>query len=343
MSLETRSSYRARIRDHPSAAARSEIKRQNFVGGCRSRCRPWPLQRPQLQRSDGHAAGDHCLDGFIGNFDSCTLAAARRVQRRVPAAVVSLHRAEHDHFRPQRPAVAPHRQRRASSAATAATDLDHCHWADSAAALLLQAISYEFFHQDRNSYTKDHPQYCWGNEGTHGGAWGHARSPDMLHWESMPVTGICASTGGGVTLPADFRGPNGERWAAAMLGSAPGGTDPRNTNGVGVGLKLWTSNDSDVAHFTEYLPPNTTVDPTFKDNNACVICPSKVRKGPSNPPSAGRSAFLGDSFTWSEPSWNIPSTNRTYYVLSGGGTCKPGVASEFCGFGGSKPGGAQVR
>ena len=24
-----------------------------------------------------------------------------------------------------------------------------------------------------------------------------------------------------------------------------------------------------------------------------------------------------DSFTWSEPPWNVPSTNRTYYVLSG--------------------------
>jgi len=35
------------------------------------------------------------------------------------------------------------------------------------------ALSYEFFHQDRSSYTKTHPQYCWGTEGA-GSAWGHA-------------------------------------------------------------------------------------------------------------------------------------------------------------------------
>jgi hypothetical protein len=216
------------------------------------------------------------------------------------------------------------------------------------------AISYEFFHHDRNSYTQSHPDYCKGNEGS-GSAWGHARSPDMLHWESMPISGICASTGGGVTLPPGFRGPNGERWLATMLASAPGGTgatkdpetgkvpsDPIDTNGVGRGLKLWTSNDSEVAHFSEYLPPNTTVDPTYRVNNACVICPAGVREGPSNPPGAGRSAFLGDSFTWSEPPWDVPSTNRTFYVLSGGGTCKAGEPAEFCGWGGSAAGGAQA-
>ena len=215
-------------------------------------------------------------------------------------------------------------------------------------------ISYEFFHQDRNSYTQNHPDYCKDNEGS-GSAWGHARSPDMLYWETMPVSGICASTGGGVTLPPNFRGPNGERWLAAMVGSAPGGTgaakdpntgkvpaDPIDTNGIGRGLKLWTSNDSEVLHFSEYLPPNTTVDPKYQVNNACVICPAGVRKGPSNPPAAGRSAFLGDSFTWSEPPWNVPSNNRTWYVLSGGGTCRHGEPPEFCGWGGSAPGGAQA-
>ena len=64
-------------------------------------------------------------------------------------------------------------------------------------------IIYEFFHQDRNSYVKTHPQYCWGSEGE-GNAWGHASSPDLLHWHSMPVSGICASSGGAL-LPVLHR------------------------------------------------------------------------------------------------------------------------------------------
>ena len=174
------------------------------------------------------------------------------------------------------------------------------------------AVSYEFFHQDRGSYTQTHPHYCWGNEGA-GDAWGHASSPDMLRWKSMPVSGVCASTGAGVTLPEDFRGPNGERWLSAMIGSSPGGDkDPRGSDGVGWGLKLWTSNDSNVAHFDEYLPPGTTFNATYHDNDACVICPAGVRKGPSNPPPWTRINDMGDSTVWADPPWNHPSTNRTY-------------------------------
>jgi hypothetical protein len=111
------------------------------------------------------------------------------------------------------------------------------------------------------SYLKTHPRYCWGTEGG-GNAWGHARSPDLLHWEvshstflmkhdalpsqdqdtparktqndgvvshaqSMPVSGMCASSGGGVTLPPGFRGPHGEKWRSAMIGS--GGTAHERT------------------------------------------------------------------------------------------------------------------
>lgn len=207
-------------------------------------------------------------------------------------------------------------------------------------------ISYEFFHQDRNTYTKTHPQYCWGSEGG-GSAWGRATSPDLLHWKAEPISGVCGSTGGGVTLPSDFRGPNGERWRSAMLTSAPGGT-PMDTNGTGRGLKLWVSNSTgESMQYKMYKPPNTTCHPEAPYHlcDACVICPSKVRKGPSNPPPSAQTAFLGDSFTWSEPPWNVLSTNRTYYVLSGSGTCPqaPGKPVEFCGYGGDVPGGGQVN
>ena len=205
-------------------------------------------------------------------------------------------------------------------------------------------VSYEYFHQDRGSYTKDHPQYCWGSEGNPASAWGHASSPDMLHWKGMPVSGVCGSTGGGTMLPPDFRGPNGERWTSVMVASAPGGA-PMDTNGTGRGLKLWTSNNTELT-YEMYSPPGTRCHPKYHLCDACVICPEKVKPGPSNPPPAVRTSFLGDSFTWSEPPWNMPSSNRTYYVLSGSGTCpqqKAGIPSEWCGWGhGNLEGGAMA-
>ena len=217
------------------------------------------------------------------------------------------------------------------------------------------AISYEYFHQDRNTYTKTHPSYCWGSEGGGGAgsgkpsAWGRASSPDLLHWKTEAVSGVCGSSGGGVTLPPDFRGPHGERWTSAMVASAPGAT-PMDTNGTGRGLKLWVSNDTGTSmHYSMYLPPGTQCHAEYHLCSACVICPKAVREGPSNPPAETLTAFLGDSATWSEPPWNVPSTNRTFYVLSGSGTCPGGIGkdgkpkpSEFCGWGGDRKGGGQA-
>ena len=195
------------------------------------------------------------------------------------------------------------------------------------------AVSYEFFHQDRGSYTQNFPRYCWGNEGA-GDAWGHASSPDMLRWKSMPVSGVCASTGAGVTLPEDFRGPNGERWLSAMIGSSPGGDkDPRGSDGVGWGLKLWTSNDSNVAHFDEYLPPGTTFNATYHDNDACVICPAGVRKGPSNPPPWTRINVMDTPRSGAtRPGTTPPPTERI--MLSPASRSAPtSLASPPCGAG----------
>jgi len=93
----------------------------------------------------------------------------------------------------------------------------------------------------------------------------------MLHWTAQEVSGVCGSTGGGITLPPDFRGPNGERWRSAMLTSSPGGTPISGAPG----LKLWVSNDT--LTYTMYKPPGTKCFPPFHLCQACVICPSTVR------------------------------------------------------------------
>ena len=127
------------------------------------------------------------------------------------------------------------------------------------------AVSYELFYQHRPS----DKHACYGSEGG-SDVWAHARSPDLVSWMRLPDnTGhmVCASTGAGITLLPGFKGPNGERWLAANLGSAPGGG--ARDSSVGRGLKLWTSNDSKLLNdFTEYLPPGTkTVDPVTKQND----------------------------------------------------------------------------
>jgi hypothetical protein len=134
------------------------------------------------------------------------------------------------------------------------------------------AVSYELFYQHRP--TDAHA--CYGSEGG-GDVWAHAWSPDLLHWTRLPDNKghmVCASTGGGITLPPGFRGPHGEEWLAANLGSAPGGTT-RDAS-VGRGLKLWTSNDSKLLNdFAEYLPPGTkTVDPVTKQNDVRPPAPT---------------------------------------------------------------------
>ena len=123
-----------------------------------------------------------------------------------------------------------------------------------------------------------------------------------------------------------------------------GVADPRDTNGTGRGLKLWVTNDTGpTLRYKEYMPPGTRCFPDLHMCEACVICPAAVRAGPSNPPPELRTAFLGDSYMWSEPRWNVPSRNRTYFVLSGSGTCSQGKGPpEFCGWGADVSGGAQA-
>ena len=193
-------------------------------------------------------------------------------------------------------------------------------------------VSYEMFHQHSNGSTA-----CYGSEGS-GHVWAHASSPDLVRWVRRPETAhmTCASTGAGITLPPGFKGPNGESWLSANLGSAPAMAGfPDET--VGRGLKLWVSNNSATLNeYYEYLPPGTkTIVPATRQNDACVICPAGVRPGPSNPPNWTRAADIGDSYIWSEPEWNVPSANRTFYAMSGQGHCPRGShppSDMWCGW-----------
>ncbi len=184
-------------------------------------------------------------------------------------------------------------------------------------------IAYEMFFQMAPG--PDQQDICVGSEGKGSHVWGHARSSDLVRWKRLPDSGMCGSTGAGVTLPPGFKGPNGETWLSANIASAP--SMPSRSNPGPRGLKLWTSNDTDLIKYEEYLPPGTRALNDSGTNTACVICPGPTKPGdPSNPPNWTRAADIGDSYVWSDPAWNVPvdpakNETRTFYVLSGEGRC----------------------
>ena len=102
--------------------------------------------------------------------------------------------------------------------------------------------------------------------------WGHTSGPDMVSWTRQPPSGVCGSSGGGITLPDGFIGPNNEPWLSANIASAPvAGEHPA------VGLHLFTSTDAGGLHnYSRYQPPagKTTNSSTAAD--PCVICPELV-------------------------------------------------------------------
>jgi hypothetical protein len=133
--------------------------------------------------------------------------------------------------------------------------------------------------------------------------WGHTSGPDMVSWTRQPASGVCGSSGGGITLPDGFRGPNNEPWLSANIASAPvAGEHPA------VGLHLFTTTDGSLRNYSRYQPKtNSTADP-------CVICPELV-------PAEVGAGYIGDNYVYQEPAFTVPSSNRTFYVLSGTNRC----------------------
>ena len=135
--------------------------------------------------------------------------------------------------------------------------------------------------------------------------WGHTMGPDMVSWTREPASGVCGSSGGGITLPNGFKGPNGEPWLSANIASAPfAGQHPA------VGLHLFTSTEpTKLQNYSRYIPAEkkSSADP-------CVICPELV-------PAEVGAGYIGDNYVFQEPAFNVSSRDRTFYVLSGTNLC----------------------
>ena len=181
------------------------------------------------------------------------------------------------------------------------------------------SAEYHMFHQHSDSS-------CQGFDHTGSHAWGHARSPDLVHWQRMNNSGVCGSTSGGVTvLPSDLPpGHPAAGWKGAILVSAP------SMNAIGnesVGLHLYTSSDEHLESWSRYQP----IKPS-PNGDDCVICPSLV-------PDSTHAGNIGDTFIFAEPAWDKPLPagvkHRTFYVLSGSNVCPDG--DHWCGYGKGTP------
>lgn len=181
-------------------------------------------------------------------------------------------------------------------------------------------VEYHMFYQH-----SDPSCHGFGNTGSH--AWGHARSPDLVHWTRMKNSGVCGSTSGGVTLvPGELQRHTG--WRGAILVSAP---SMKAIGNMSVGLHLYTSSDEHLENWTRYEP---SVPSANGDN--CVICPSLV-------PDDTHAGNIGDTYVFADPPWWQPldpggKESRTFYVLSGSNICSPEEnGGHWCGFGAGTP------
>ena len=128
----------------------------------------------------------------------------------------------------------------------------------------------------------------------------------------MPSSGVCSSSGGGVALD-DGQGPSKD-WKAIVVGSLPRGCRLSNVTNLNacIGVKVWSSSDEHLENWTQYKPtrPKVAIDP----EDPCTMCPDDV-------PLSVHASYIGDNYGWSEPPYGTPSTNRTYFQISGAGCC----------------------
>ena len=127
--------------------------------------------------------------------------------------------------------------------------------------------------------------YPIGGKGSH--VWGHTRSPDLIRWKRMPNSGVCSSSGGGISFDT-AQGPDSD-WKAIVVGSLPhGGQLPNGTYlGSFIGMKVWSSSDEHLEKWTQYQPvrPKSAIDP----KDPCAMCPDDV-------PLSVQASYIGDNY-----------------------------------------------